>query len=395
MLITGVWSYTLGPLVPQIANDFGVSVEWVGQASTATLLTLAVSGLVTGSVSDRFGHRNIVLVGLLATVAIILGYAVSPIFAIMMLFALLGGFAMAMTQGVGMGIVTANVKAEDSRRRVFGISEASVNVAAVVGVPIITFVATYLRWRWTMALIAFLVLIVLVVVARLFPKDPPDPTVRLSSRSIYHVEEPLLLRWPTNYLYLGLILRVAGFGGPIVFLTDFLLSTYNISLVQAGFVISIASIGVFLGNLAGGIRLLKKLSLRGLFAIVTPLVGIGWLIVLSIQPPASVAIVVLTLTYFLGGLSLVIYMTVLSDVTRASPATTMTTDTSMNALGAALGTLVAGILLHFFGYPAVGLAMPVFSLAAVLLISQPRPIRSLLPGAPKSDSRVPPNDKDK
>ncbi len=379
MFAIGIWSSALGPLVPQISRDFGVPVALVGQVATVSMLTLAFSSLVTGPLADRYGHRKSVLAGMAISALMALVYAGAPLFVIILIAAAFAGIAIAMTHGVSFGIVITNYLDEELRRRELGFCQAGMTFSGVVGVPIVTIVATYLEWRWTFGAIAILLLIALLFTAWLIPNDPPDQRVRLSPRVIYHIEEPLLAHWPTNYLYLAAALRIIGFSAPTVYLTAFFIDTYGFRLVQVGLILSISSIGIFVGNLFGASSRLEKFSLRYVFATVTSLFGIGWFIVLTIQPPSYIAIIILTVVYFLAGISLISYMSLLSDITPSSPATTMTLNTAVLALGSGAGSAIGGALLHLGGYTAIGLAIPVFTTTAAVLMWQPRLVRQLLP----------------
>ena len=72
-------------------------------------------------------------------------------------------------------------------------------------------------------------------------------------------------------------------------------------------------------------------------------------------------------------------MTLLITESPAGRATTMTANQSANSLGTAVGGAVGGLLLATGGYPALGLGIPIFAVAGVLVLWTSRP--------PSGDSR--------
>ena len=66
-------------------------------------------------------------------------------------------------------------------------------------------------------------------------------------------------------------------------------------------------------------------------------------------------------------------MTLLTSASPAGRATTMTANQSANSLGTAVGGGVGGLLLATGGYQALGLGIPVFAAAAVLVLWASRP----------------------
>ena len=58
------------PVLPEIGHIFGVDESWVGATLSINLVSLALSGLYYGSLSDTIGRRPVIIGGLfLFTVA--------------------------------------------------------------------------------------------------------------------------------------------------------------------------------------------------------------------------------------------------------------------------------------------------------------------------------------
>lgn len=94
--------YAIHPLLPQIAAEYGVSELQAGSAFTVTSLTLGLSLLIHGPVSDAVGRKLPLLVGLAATSLLSLSMAfVEDFFALIALRAALG-FALGVLPAVAI-----------------------------------------------------------------------------------------------------------------------------------------------------------------------------------------------------------------------------------------------------------------------------------------------------
>lgn len=95
-LLVGVSFFVVSPILPQYVENYGVSYVDIGFFFTAYSLTWTVLQLYTGYLSDRYGRKRFVFVGLLTygVFALLLGFARN--FEQLIVFRVL--------QGVGLGI---------------------------------------------------------------------------------------------------------------------------------------------------------------------------------------------------------------------------------------------------------------------------------------------------
>ena len=113
-LLLGVFS-TLGPFTidmylpafPQIAKDFGTNASLVQFSLTACLLGLGIGQLVTGPLSDAYGRRRPLLIGIIAYVIVSLACAYSPNIGTLIVLRFAQGFA------ASAGIVISRAIARD------------------------------------------------------------------------------------------------------------------------------------------------------------------------------------------------------------------------------------------------------------------------------------------
>ena len=65
----------LGPLLVELATDFDTSIAVAGQLAAATFITWGITAPLVGPISDTYGRRPVLLIGLLLMA---LGIGVNP-----------------------------------------------------------------------------------------------------------------------------------------------------------------------------------------------------------------------------------------------------------------------------------------------------------------------------
>ena len=94
--------YALHPLLPLIARHYQVSTLQAGNAFTITSLTLGLSLLVHGPLSDAFGRKGPLLIGLASTVGLSLGMAFTTDFNSLLMFRASLGIALGVLPAVAI-----------------------------------------------------------------------------------------------------------------------------------------------------------------------------------------------------------------------------------------------------------------------------------------------------
>jgi MFS family permease len=162
------------PFLPFIAKAQSVSVSLLGQIPASMLLLSALLGLGIGPLADRYGHRRILLVCLVAVSASSLTTGLSTAIITLFLAALLGAIGRAAVMPVAQATATASFVGVARRRRAISRIQSGAPLAATLGIPLLTTLATVLSWRG-----AFLVISALAVRTALTAQYVvgPDKTV--------------------------------------------------------------------------------------------------------------------------------------------------------------------------------------------------------------------------
>jgi DHA1 family inner membrane transport protein len=169
------------------------------------------------------------------------------------------------------------------------------------------------------------------------------------------------------------------------YLAAFLIEVHHFSVQDAGWVYLFGGGGVMVGTMISGTRV----GARPRALMVVSRIAAGLLLACAMIPPLpGFAVVgVMSLSMVMQGLYAVPNVLVLSAVSPAGRATTMTLNNSAVTLATALGGVVGGIALSTGGYPALGVCAPIFPLAgaAIIWVTRPR-ATSPLPATEAADT---------
>ena len=353
-------SYALGPFFPQVAGELGTSVALLGQVPALLNAAAAALGLAMGPLADRFGNRLMLLAGTAAAAGGALATGLAPTFELLLLAAIFGALGRAVVAPVALAIVGARL-AGPARMRALSYVVAALSGTAILGIPALT----------TIAALGAVALLTLLLATFLLPSGG-EPEGRAAPPTLLGAYGPLIRHHPTLGLIGAAFLRGTSIWIFATYLGAFLIERHGLSSQQAGFGYTAVGSGHFLGSLLAG-RRLGALRLRPLIGGLMPLAALGFTAGL-VAPFGPIAAIGLAAggTLLLGIVEAAA-MTLLITESPAGRATTMTANQSANSLGTAVGGAVGGLLLATGGYPALGLGIPIFAAAAVLVLWASRP----------------------
>ena len=364
------------PFFPEMAADLGTTVPLLGQVATMMLLLSTALGLGIGPLADRYGHRRLVVLGVVAVAANLLGIGLSPSYAVVLGVSLAGGLGDAILFGLPLAIA-GTVFAGDARRRAVGWTSAALPSATIVGVPVLAAIGGAVGWRAVFVGTGLATLAVAGLVAAWLPRDARRPTEPLRARALFAAYRPLLRHAPTLRLYGVSALRAACWIGLLTYLGAFLAEARDLDTGRIGLAYLAGGAGFFLGSLVAGGRRLGQFRPGPLVGVTTAGQGLvlGAIFVLPLGTAATLAL--LPLAGFGGAVGFVGLATLLSAGTPGGAATTMVLNGSVINLGSAGGAALGGLLLAMGGYEALGIGLPLFALGAAVLAWTPARGRSV------------------
>jgi DHA1 family inner membrane transport protein len=230
---------TLGPILPNVAHDFGVSTAAAGQLRTVVGLVGGSAALAVVFVGRRVQPRTLLLAGngLLAVGSV--ASAAAPSLIALAAAQVVIGAAIGLLVSGGLAAAAAWAPPE---RRAATLAWASLGQPAswVAGMPLIG-ISADLGWRFAwlgVPLVAGLAGLAAVA------SRPRDERARAAAPRAYP------LRWDAKLAgwILGELLSYAGWGGALVYTGSLLVESYGAAPGAVGLFLGVAAIAAFPGN---------------------------------------------------------------------------------------------------------------------------------------------------
>ena len=382
-LVAFLLAVALSPFFPVVAAELGTTVALLGQVTAVSMLGAAALGLLVGPLADHYGHRRLLLLGLLAVVVSALGTALAPTFALLLLAALAGAVSRAIVQPVSLAVAGERFRGA-ARRRAISWAVAATAGAAIVGTPAMTSIGAAFGWRAAFVVLGMAALTVAALALRALPLDaaparrvPRLGAVRSASGSprlgdVLAAYAPLLHHSPTLGLVGSSLLRSAAAWGWFTYYGAYLVEHHHLSLQRAGLAYTGVGLGFFAGSLVAN-GPIRHVPPRPLLVAISTLLGLLIAGATLLPVGALVEVAAISASAMMMGLGNVVATMLLTTESPAGRATTMTLHQSAFSVGSAAGSAVGGLLLALSGYHAIAVSVPVFCCAAALLVWLSRP----------------------
>lgn len=157
--------------LPRIREDLDASINQVVWVSAIYLLTFAVPLLITGRLGDRFGQRNVYLVGMAIFTAAALACAFAPTIEWLIALRAIQGLGGSLINPQPLSIIH-RIFAHHRRGAATGVWSAVASSAGLFGPVIGGVLVGTVGWRWVFFVYVPLGAISLFMVARYVPKLP-------------------------------------------------------------------------------------------------------------------------------------------------------------------------------------------------------------------------------
>jgi MFS transporter, DHA1 family, multidrug resistance protein len=345
------------PVLPALTGELRAATSTAQLTITACLLGLALGQLVAGPLSDRFGRRRPLLIGVVAYVAVSLLCAASPTVETLVVARFVQGLA------GGVGVVIAQAAGRDLYSggrllRYYGRLTVLAGLAAIVGPVIGGQLASVTDWRGIFVFLAAVGAAILVVCLLVFRETLPAER-RIAGGLAQTGRD--MRRLLSDRVFLGAVL-VTGFVNAALFAylsgaTFVLQGVYGLSPQGYSFAFGLNSLGFMVFGFAAG-RTSERWSEKGtlLVGIAMCVAGAGGLVATAVSHLPLVAVIVSLFTMVSG------------VAVTTPPATSLALADYPDIAGTASSFL--GVARFAFGglaAPLVGLGVGVAPLASVTL----------------------------
>lgn len=204
---------TMLPALPAIGASLGVATDNERQFVIAIYLGgLGIGQLLHGPLSDRWGRRPVMIVGLIGYVLANLVAAASSSFVLLLAARLLGGFLAAATRVVTVAIVR-DCYSGRAMARAMSLVSLVFMIAPVLAPALGQFILTFGTWRLTFEIIAALSVVVLIWFWLRMPETLAGVAENMSlGNLVERYRKTITNRWSLGYTLAATMLQGALFG---------------------------------------------------------------------------------------------------------------------------------------------------------------------------------------
>ena len=271
------------PALPSITQDLGASVAQAQLTLSGLLLAFGLSQLVWGPISDRFGRRPVLLLGLASYVVAAVGSTLAGSMEALLLWRIAQGAAMGASVMCARALVR-DLYSPEVGARAISKGLTGLGVIACLSIPLGGVLAEFLGWRSALAALALFGAATLALIVLRFEEtlQRPDPDALRPATLVR--TWITILRNPTFLAFA--LLAAATYGGLFTLLaaSSFVfIRLMELSRIEYGalmFVIVLASVGgaLLCRRLLVRFGVQRTVAIGGVFSLVGgSLLGLGGL----------------------------------------------------------------------------------------------------------------------
>jgi predicted MFS family arabinose efflux permease len=368
----------ISPLLPRIAQEFGLEVGNVGpMLGPAYAIAAAVAALVVGPLSDIYGRRMFLLYASVVFGASLLAAAAMPNASALAAVRLLTGLAAGTFSTCSIAYV-GDYFPYERRGVAMSVVQSGYFAALVFGVPLANLLAKWQSWRVSFALFGALSAVAFLLIATLLPDDrhalAEDHLDQRFARRFDNIKTIFQRREPVASIAAAFCVS-GGFVGFLLYLVSWLEMSLGLKTGQVNIFFVVVGVAALVGALAAG-PIADRLGKRGLSILSTAVLAAMLLVIPRLDWGA------LLFACFLGAS--------LAFAFRQGPLQALATElvprrargalvslrNTASQVGIAVSTAVSGYLYDGSGYVAVGLFSAAVTIAAAVFIymmKEPQP----------------------
>jgi YNFM family putative membrane transporter len=247
--------YSVQPLLPLFAAQYGLTAEAASLAVSLATGPLAIGILFAGFVSDRVGRRPLMIAAMFAAGALTVAAAVVPGWSGLLVLRFLTGVALAGVPAVAMAYVAEEVDA-GAVGAAMGLYIAGSALGGMAGRLVVSVVADLEGWRWALAAVGIAGLAMAEAFRRLAPPSrnfTPSvgrPGALLRSAGSLFTDRAMPLLYLEAFLLMGVFVTIYNYAGFRLMRAPYGLSQAAVGAVFLLYVLGSVSSAKF-GTLAG------------------------------------------------------------------------------------------------------------------------------------------------
>ena len=349
----------LDPVLPHVAEDFGVSIASAAGFSAVFAFTFAIVQPVLGAAADMFGKARLMTVCLvLLGIANLLG-ALANSYEMLFMTRILGGIASGGVFPVSLSLVS-DLVGPDKRQVAIGRTLAGSMAGNLLGATLSGLIGDFLGWRGVLALLGALVIGSSLAVAAGFRGAAIARPPRASFAALREGYRTILRNPNAKYCYGAVFIEGCCVLGLFPYVASFLFQLGEVRLSISGIVIAGFAVGGLFYTMTVA-RFLPRLGMRGMMIVGATLVALQ-LVAVAFGPDWRIQLVVLLLMgwgfYMIHGCIQVFA----SELSVEARATALALHSFFFFMGQTLGPIAYG-----FGLDRAGKIPTLLTAAAIMV----------------------------
>ncbi len=237
----------VGPLLVDMSKDFGISIAVAGQIATFTAIPWIAVAVLGGPISDTYGRKPVLMVGMISLAVSAIGMGLSVNFGMAAVFRMLMGFA-GTVPTTAIAIVSDFVPPNQRGRAVGAVTFGS-SFGGIIGLPLVALTSDLLSWRWSFILTGIVTIIVGLAIFLVMPSPPRRRGVKIDFISRMR---PLFKQGIVWDISLVNIFSRTGLMVMMTYVASFLIIKHGYTTGDTAIPLAVISIGLMISSVVGG-----------------------------------------------------------------------------------------------------------------------------------------------
>ena len=340
----------LGPLLVALADDFGTSIAVAGQLAAATFITWGITAPLVGPISDTYGRRPVLLIGVLLMALGVLGSGAAWSYGSLMATRLITGVGLAMLPPTIMAALADNLPPEKVGKAV-GFITASSWVGLALGVPAIALLGYIGGWRLPFYITGGLSLALWVMLWFWLPRSSRRSDQGIDLLNRFKVIGRQSAPW---YVLIANFTQQMALFGLMTYFAAHMMESYGWDEASTAPGLALLGVGAVIGSFAGGFIAGRARRLDWLAAISLAGGAVTGLL-FALDAHAWIVVAMAFVASVLVSVSMPVMLTLIMHLAGQSRGTAGGMLSTSNQFGSLVGASAGGLMLSLGGFPAVGL----------------------------------------
>ena len=340
----------LGPLLVALADDFGTSIAVAGQLAAATFITWGITAPLVGPISDTYGRRPALLIGLLLMALGVLGSGIAWSYGSLLALRLITGIGSAMILPTIMASLADNLPPEKVGKAV-GFITASSWVGVALGVPAIALLTYYGGWRLPFYITGGLSLALWVPLYLCLPSGQRRLGQSIDLLNRFKVLGRQSAPW---YVLIANASQQMALFGLMTYFAAYMIESYAWDEASTAPGLALLGVGAVIGSIAGGFISGRARRLECL-AVISLAGGAVTGLLFALGASAWIVVAMAFVASVLVSVSMPVQLTLIMHLAGQSRGTASGMLSTSNQFGSFVGASAGGLMLSLGGFPAVGL----------------------------------------